>query len=411
MYTAQKKGNQKGTGTPAAHTGPQNNSSGKGRHAHVQEGAPAAQYNFIQPKYQSNRKRQSQPAVGLRRPGGLQRRPQNSHAAQVQHRVGQPRVQRGFWGSLWKGIKKVGKGIWSGVKWLGKGLWKGLKFLGKGLWTVLKFLGKASWTFLKFLAKYSWNVTKSAVALVTSLFTEAPKRIWELLKHVLWNAPVGIFKWLWNGITTVRSLSTLGTWIWNGFKGSLKWTGMLIHRLFDVSMAPEALDLAMQIIKPNTRSLTSAEIAEAQKVYGNSIQYWKVRIDNFSLLAKLFSGPNADLAFVTFHTINMSADIKGATAGSSAMAWLIHELCHVRQMESMGTQYISKAIHAQATTGYAYGGLAALQVPGRTLSYFNYEQQGDIARDYYYEVTGANRANVVAIYQPYISAMKQGKFG
>ncbi|MFN8396789.1 MAG: hypothetical protein U0176_19345 [Bacteroidia bacterium] len=50
------------------------------------------------------------------------------------------------------------------------------------------------------------------------------------------------------------------------------------------------LDLLGQVIKFNTRSLTGTEIAEAQKVFGGVVPYWKVRVDEYSSSRGLGSG-------------------------------------------------------------------------------------------------------------------------
>ena len=86
------------------------------------------------------------------------------------------------------------------------------------------------------------------------------------------------------------------------------------------------------------------------------------------------------MAVTLFNTIHFSRRIH-PRPGNEDMAWLIHELAHVAQMEHVGSQIMGEALHAQGTEGYEYGGAKALQ--GRDLRDFNREQQGDIAKDYY----------------------------
>ncbi len=139
------------------------------------------------------------------------------------------------------------------------------------------------------------------------------------------------------------------------------------------------MDLLWQIIKPNTRRLTPVEEQEARTVFGDSINYRRVRIDEHSLIAWLGAKLNncSGMGVTTFHTINFNEKIKTA-AGNSNMKWLIHELAHVAQMEHVGSKYLVEALYAQATEGYEY-------TPGAKphLCDFNREQQASLAADYY----------------------------
>ena len=147
------------------------------------------------------------------------------------------------------------------------------------------------------------------------------------------------------------------------------------------------------IIKVNTRGLSDVEIQEARKVFGDSLSYWRIRIDEWSLIAQIGkwvadrrAGKDVGhMAITVFNTIKFSRRID-TVLGNRYMAWLIHELTHVAQNEHAGSQYLGEALHAQATTGYDYGGPDSL--PGRHFANFNREQQGDIARDYYRSLYG-----------------------
>ncbi len=302
-------------------------------------------------------------------------------------KTGRPMVQGGFFGSLWKGIKKVGKAIGKGAKAVGGAIWEGAKAVGR----------------------WGWNVLKAGGAWVWDLFTKAPLRLWRIIEH-LGSGAVGIVKWLWHGIKTVRGIKSFAQWIWNGFLSGAAWVGRLITKLLDVIGIGEIMDLLWQIIKFNTRTLSSTEIAEAKKVFGSSISYWQVRIDEYSLIAwigSLFSG-GGGMGVTTFHTINFNHKIKTAP-GNSDMAWLIHELTHVSQYEHVGSQYMGEALHAQATGGYGYGGEAGLLAAfaaGKHLRDFNREQQGDIARDFYLALTSGRPTTA---YDPFIVELRAGK--
>lgn len=324
-------------------------------------------------------------------------------------KTGRPMVQGGFFGSLWKGIKKVGKAIGKGAKAVGGAIWKGAKAVGGAIWKGAKAVGGAIWKGAKAVGKWGWNVLKAGGAWVWDLFTKAPLRLWRIIEH-LGSGAVGIVKWLWQGIKTVRGIKSFAQWIWSGFLSGAAWVGRLITKLLDVIGLGEIMDLLWQIIKFNTRTLSSTEIAEAKKVFGSSISYWQVRIDEYSLIAwigSLFSG-GGGMGVTTFHTINFNHKIKTAP-GNSDMAWLIHELTHVSQYEHVGSQYMGEALHAQATGGYGYGGepaLLAAFAAGKHLRDFNREQQGDIARDFYLALTSGRPTTA---YDPFIVELRAGK--
>lgn len=324
-------------------------------------------------------------------------------------KTSQPVIQRGFFGDIWEGAKKVGGAIGKGAKAVGDAIVKGAKAVGGAIVKGAKAVGGAIVKGAKAVGKWGWNVLKSGGAWVWNLFTKAPLRLWRIIEH-LGSGAVGVVKWLWNGIKTVRGLKSFAQWIWSGFVSGAAWVGRLLAKLLDVVGIGELLDLIWQIIKFNTRTLSSAEIAEAKKVFGNSLSYWQVRIDEYSLIAwlgSLFRG-GGGLGVTTFHTINFNQKIKTAP-GNSDMAWLIHELTHVSQYEHVGSQYLGEAIHAQATKGYGYGGEAGLladRAAGKHFRDYNREQQGDIARDFYLALTSGRST---AAYDPFIAELRAGK--
>jgi len=178
--------------------------------------------------------------------------------------------------------------------------------------------------------------------------------------------------------------------------------GRIIAKILDLCIFPEGMDLLWQAIKPNTRRLTPVEEQEARTVFGDSINYRQVRIDEHSLIAWLGAKINncSGMGVTTFHTINFNEKIKTA-AGNSNMKWLIHELAHVAQMEYVGSKYLVEAFYAQATEGYRY-------TPGAKshLCDYNREQQASIAADYYIaRVSGSSTAP----YDVYIAELQAGE--
>jgi hypothetical protein len=170
------------------------------------------------------------------------------------------------------------------------------------------------------------------------------------------------------------------------------WGGILLLRILDLVSIGEILNFIEHIFKVNTRPLTEEEIVEAKRVFGDSLDYWRIRIDEWSLIAhfgaysyqKKVRKPASHMAMTFYNTIHFSRRID-AEPGNSDMAWLIHELTHTAQNEHTGGGFWVESLIAQGKEGYNYGGPPALA--GKDLKDFNREQQGDIAKDYYCVIT------------------------
>ena len=188
----------------------------------------------------------------------------------------------------------------------------------------------------------------------------------------------------------------------NGSLPFALWIGRFIAKTLDLFFFPNIMDILWRIIKSNTRNLTPIEKKEASRVFGDSINYSKVLIDEYSLIAWLGAKINrcSGMGVTTFHTINFNQKIR-TSAGSSDMKWLIHELTHIAQMEHAGSQYLVEAFHAQLTEGYGY-------VPGEKphLRDYNREQQASIVADYYIK---RNSGVSTAAYEHYLSELRAGK--
>jgi len=130
------------------------------------------------------------------------------------------------------------------------------------------------------------------------------------------------------------------------------------------------------------RRLDDSEIAYAEDIFGNAIDYGAVRIARGSVFA-FFS------ATTLGNRINLQAEhFAGRTPGLSdaGMLVLIHELAHVWQYQHAGPGYIVSSLAAQAwawaTTGTrrgAYDWRKSLRVPW---SRWNAEQQAQCVSDY-----------------------------
>lgn len=132
---------------------------------------------------------------------------------------------------------------------------------------------------------------------------------------------------------------------------------------------------AFASLSKRARPLNAHEIGIARSIFGDSLAYERVRIDERAHL-----GPRkGNFCYVSCYTINCW--------GKMPDSILIHELTHVWQYQQVGIVYIPRALAAQfSPEGYNYGGVHALRraiQTGKKLLDFNYEQQADIIEDYY----------------------------
>jgi hypothetical protein len=217
-----------------------------------------------------------------------------------------------------------------------------------------------------------WGAWRSLAAIPQTLLTQTPRRAQALGRHLLagWR---GSLKWARG--ERAFSLEDFGMW---GVR--------LLCKSADLLCLGEMLNAAGMLLKHNSRPLRPAEMGEARRVFGSSLDYSRVRLDEWSLVAHVgnwvYEGRTGrrggHMALTLCNTIHFSRRIQPNPAD---MAWLIHELTHVAQYQYAGSQFIPEALLAQARAGYDYGGPAALG--GRDFASFNREQQGEIALDYY----------------------------
>jgi hypothetical protein len=120
---------------------------------------------------------------------------------------------------------------------------------------------------------------------------------------------------------------------------------------------------------PGVRGLKPAEIRFLRTIFGDSIPYFLVRIDE-----RAWFGPRfGNFCYVSFHTVN--------SWGPMHPAVLVHEIVHVWQYVHRGAAYIPRALSAQRSAmGYNYGGVSGLERACQ-LEDFNYEQMADVIED------------------------------
>ncbi|GMQ78788.1 MAG: hypothetical protein BMS9Abin02_1326 [Anaerolineae bacterium] len=324
--------------------------------------------------------------------------------------------------NIWAGITGAAKSVFGKVKRLASKYWNKAKSFAKKMVGKAKNFAKKLWSKAKNLAKKIKNKIKKVFGPVWKWLNSVKDKIWNGIKWVskkLWEKFQGIFHrvkgWfamlpqrlgrlfghLWKGVKSLKpwslkwwkSLGKASTWM-----DFLKWSGESLIYLLEAAGIGEVYETVMDFIKFNTRPLKGDEIAKAQEVFGSAIDYELVRVDENALL-----GPSwTDREYVSFHTINGWGTLDDHT--------LIHELTHVWQYEEMGAKYMPKAIHAQQTGGYNYGGLAELikrKNAGKGITSFNLEQQGQILGDYYVKKKdGSIGGSSLATYEHFVNQVR-----
>lgn len=178
------------------------------------------------------------------------------------------------------------------------------------------------------------------------------------------------------------------------------WWIELVFLLLDLPGVPEIFETIADFVKWRTRPLTDGEIALARPIFGERINWKRVRIDERALLGP----PQFRLCYVSFYTIN--------SWRSMPEPLFIHELTHIWQYEQLGSVYIPRALAAQWTQeGYDFGGrdnLVAARKKGKKLSDFNLEQQADIIAGYYLEPGRRTDPEAMAAYRYFAAQIRSG---
>lgn len=191
------------------------------------------------------------------------------------------------------------------------------------------------------------------------------------------------------------------------------WLHQLATNLFDLIGGPEIAQFFMHLITQTT-PLTGDEIAMISSVLGpQAMRYGEIRVAEgglFNLIFKL----NGNLAFATWHTINLPLDNHSEGYGHTRhnLPVVVHELTHVYQYEQVGTRYLGEAIYMLIKTKrdcYNYGGwegLAAACDGGQRYCDFNREQQAKITQDYF---DLRQRGYDVTPYEPFVQQARAGE--
>jgi hypothetical protein len=149
------------------------------------------------------------------------------------------------------------------------------------------------------------------------------------------------------------------------------------------------------------RPLRADEKADAEKVFGKSIDLDEVQIAAMHIPVELIQKANGHRPFTTMYLLNFESEAQ------VTRDVLIHELVHVWQGLVSGPLYMIEALHAQLLgEGYDYGGVTGLESGGGDFSKFNREQQGKIIEDYFrLRYLDEEAEDVYGPYLPYAQAV------
>ncbi len=192
-----------------------------------------------------------------------------------------------------------------------------------------------------------------------------------------------------------RKLTNLWTHFFR-YKGDFKWhiwSLELLHFVLDLLLLPEILQFIYELINWNIRSLNPKEKEVIRSIFGKSVSYNNIRINDRSIIAKKMR-----IAFVSFNIIHFDKEISEAT--------LVHEVVHIWQYHQFGSVYILRSLMAQRSKmGYNYGGPFQLYRDNKnelSLKDYNYEQMGDIIRDAFIFRSHLKYPNISRLYEQYI---------
>ncbi len=164
----------------------------------------------------------------------------------------------------------------------------------------------------------------------------------------------------------------------------------------------DVYEMVNRWLLPGVGRLTAAQRLAAESVFGESLNYDRILIDNHAAIAC----KKGNFAYVSFHIVNHFGRIED---------WhLIHELMHVWQYERVGAPYILYALQAQhSPESYNYGGtMGLIEHQKMGLRAFNFEQQADIIADYFRITTGLkpqwSDAVATELYEFYIEELRGG---
>ncbi|WP_116125266.1 hypothetical protein [Lewinella sp. IMCC34183] len=173
-------------------------------------------------------------------------------------------------------------------------------------------------------------------------------------------------------------------------------------QLLDLLGISDLYEFVSNALTPRLRLLTPREVNLLRTVYGESVPYARIRVDERARVGTRRYG----ICYVSFHTVN--------AWGAMSDPLLVHEVMHVWQYVHLGALYIPRALAAQRTAaGYDYGGPEGLR-GGRDLYDFNLEQAAALVEDAFRAANGyplrygaGDRSLHLADYDRYLRQVRQ----
>jgi hypothetical protein len=172
------------------------------------------------------------------------------------------------------------------------------------------------------------------------------------------------------------------------------------------------------------RRLHDWEIAESRLVFGDKLHYERVKIyedfnvaDMLDNIGRRIKGmpPRESKVHnaITFgYRVLFGAKLPTELQkGGWGMTWLMHELTHVCQYQSLGWKYLFQAWDAQRKLGskvYDFGGeegLKSSRKSGKFYKAFNLEQQAHIVETYYKRL---RKGEDTSAWKPYVDEFLRG---
>ncbi|MBL8095792.1 MAG: hypothetical protein JNL73_16575 [Anaerolineales bacterium] len=160
-----------------------------------------------------------------------------------------------------------------------------------------------------------------------------------------------------------------------------------------------------------TRHLSDFEIQEARRVFGDGLDYTQVRVVERNYFPNFVADIGAALQgkkrtwdngitlgnHVMFPRVLRTEPAVVDGGDLMDIGWLMHELTHTWQFQRVGWRYLVETLGVQIKLGmscYNYQGNHATKAKavreactrGQDIEHFNFEQQGDFSRDYYFEL-------------------------
>jgi hypothetical protein len=183
---------------------------------------------------------------------------------------------------------------------------------------------------------------------------------------------------------------------------------------------------APSLNKPSSRRLYGWEVLEFYRLFGDSMDYTKVRVhentsftDAIDRIGRRLKGmpPSSSGSHnaitlgnhCIFPILLPKEWVPTSDRESYKLPWLAHELTHAWQYQHQGWMYLVRAILAQVRErdkAYDYGGEDGLYEArrlGKRFHDFNPEQQGNIVQHYYARM---RMSRDIRVFQSYINDLQ-----